>query len=208
MSNNSQNRKGKPRSNKKRSSNAIVPSNGPPPNITVYRGPIDSPSLKESTDCHTFLINYTGTLASSAAGVLNAVIIPSNQCSSSANWASLIGLFSEWRILGFKFNAMPINPYAVAATQFPIFTVIDRSSSAALTSLNDAAAYASSQQHVLNRGFKRTAKMSDVGEADWTYINSTPTEEFYLKMYASGLANSTNYFQYLGSYLVQFKGIK
>jgi hypothetical protein len=183
---------------------------GPHSNALTYSGPINSMSNKEALDVHCFLVNITNVIASSAGGVINTVITPSSQVTSSGNWASLAALFSEYRVLGYKWEAYPINPYQVGATQFPIFSVIDRSSATALGSLSSAADYSSAKQHILNAKWSRTARMSDAGEAGWINIGGTPssTNEMYLKLYASGLAASTNYFQYIGYYLVQFRGIK
>ncbi len=185
-------------------------SAGPAPQKTVFSGPIATTASKQATDVHTFLVNYTGTLASDGAGVMNPVINPYSQASSSANWSALTSLFQEYRILGIETHFLPINRYSVATSNFPVFTVVDRSSATALSSLSQAAAFGSSKEHMIGEKFKRSARMHDVGEADWNLISASPsnTSIFYIKMYGSGLAASTNYYQYISYILVQFKGVQ
>lgn len=180
------------------------------PNATRYVGPIDTPSMKEQLDCHTFALRLTNTIASSAGGVINTVFNPGSQATSSNPWTELSALFEEWRILAYRVHLLPINKYLVAATNFPVLSVIDREDATTIASLNEAASYASSKEHIIGSTITREVRMCDIGEATWTLTSSTPTASSlgYVKLYGSGLAASTNYYQYLNTVVVQFRGFR
>lgn len=182
-----------------------------PVQAVKYTGPIDAPSFKADTDLHTFLLPYSGTLASNGSGVLAPVLDSYSQCSSNANWVQLQAIFQEYRILAYKFVFMPVNKYNKATTTatFPILSVLERTNSSALTSLSDAAGYASSMQHSLDDTWRREIRMNGVDEAQFTATSTFPavSSRLYIKLYCSGLAVSTTYGQYLSYTVVQFRGI-
>ncbi len=180
------------------------------PNATRYTGPIETPSMREQLDCHTFPLRLTNTIASSAGGIINTVFDSASQATSSNAWTELAALFEEYRVLAFRVHLMPINKYSTAATNFPIFSVIDRKSTTPIASLNEAASSASSREHVINANITREARMDDVNEAGWTLTSTTPSASnvMYVKLYGSGLAASTNYYQYLNTIVVQFRGLR
>lgn len=179
------------------------------PRATSYNGPIDMPSAAEQLDCHTFSLKITNAVASSGAGVLDTVFDSASQLTATSQWTALSGIFEEYRILAFRVHLLPVNKYSVSTNNFPIFSVVDRGDNSALTSLNGSASRASAKEHYLSDKITRTVRMADVDEARWTLTNTTPTNSarLYVKLYASGLANTTNYFQYINTIVVQFKGL-
>jgi hypothetical protein len=181
---------------------------GPPSTALSYNGPLDNGRLREALDTHCFVLGFSGSITSSAGSVINTVIDPVAQATSSGNWTNLTGLFQEYRLLGIEVKFLPINPLAVATTQVPIFSVIDRQNNTALSTALAATSYASCKEHVLYKTFKRSARMADVGEAQWIDVTLTPasTNRFYIKLLGLSLAASTNYFQYITTLLVQFRG--
>ncbi len=177
---------------------------------SVYTGPIDTIAFKTACDTHTFVLKLTGTLASSAGGVLNTVFDAYSQVSTTSGWTSLTSLFTEFRILAMKVHALPVNKYQTAATQFPIITTVDRINSTPLSSLTDAASYSSAMEHVTGSTINRVVRMDGLDEGAFatTSAGPTSTSRFFVKFYGSGLANSTTYYQYLNTFVVQFRGMQ
>jgi hypothetical protein len=62
-------------------------SSGPigetPIRAVAYHGPLDTPAFKEQCDLHTFVLRLTGTITSSAGGVLNTVFDGYSQATSA-----------------------------------------------------------------------------------------------------------------------------
>lgn len=200
--------KSKSKGKKKQTVGSVFKS-GPAPSAIVYNGPVVNSSMKEYLDTHCFLANYSNVIASSAAGVVDTVFDAYSALSNSANFTSLQALFSEYRILGFEVHLSPINPFGASVNNFPIFSIVSRDNTSPLASLQAAASYSSAVQHKYGRDIKRSLTMEDAGEAGWVLTSSSPNQgdRLYIKLYGSGFANSTNYYQYLAYVLVQFKGI-
>lgn len=176
---------------------------------TKYVGPIDSPSFKMASDVHTFLCRNQGALASSGTGVINPVIDCYLQASSSPEWAGLSPNFKEFRVLALKIEFIPWNQYSkpTTTTTTPMYVTADRSDGTALSSLADAVKSASCQIYSIDNRWSRSIKMDGVEESLWTAVGASPatTNRFYLKLFATGLANSTSYADFLVTTVVQFK---
>lgn len=181
-----------------------------PPSATAYTGPILPKDMGEANDCYVIALRLCNTVASNASGLITTVFDWSAQAQAAQNWTNLAAVFAEYRILGMQVTLFPVNPLNVAATQFPIFTVIDRDTASPLTSLQDAASRPSCNEHTLMSTIKREVKMNSVEEAQWCDVSTTlgNAQKAYIKLYGSGLANSTTYYQYLNTVLVQFRGLK
>lgn len=180
------------------------------PRSTTYRGPIDTPAFRTACDVHTFVLRLSGNIASSAGGVINTVFDSWAQAGATSQWSALTGMFSEVRILAFKLHMMPVNKFGTATTNIPFTSIVTRDTATALTSLQDAAAYISSQEHGTYSTVNRVIRMDDLDEASWIATASSPSSNnrLYVKLYGSGLAATTTYFQYLNSIVVQFRGLQ
>ncbi len=187
-------------------------SSNPPPTALIYRGPSRVPQSKVANDVETLQVQFIGTIASSAGGVISSVITPYSQLTSSPDWTSITNLYTEFRILSIETTFVPWNLYntPTTTTLAPIYSVVDRSNSTALSSLANAAEYASVQIHEPSKKFKRVAKMAGSGEADWALIGSGPAAaaQFYIKLYSGGNTASTTTHDYLSILMVQFRGRK
>ncbi len=182
----------------------------PSDTVSKYLGPIDTPAVKEASDVHSLLMTYGGTLASDGSGVLAPVFDPYSQASSSANWTSAAALFSEFRILAYKFVFMPKNKFNkdTTVTVFPGYAVVDRASNSALSSISQATAFASVLEVSLEGRWQREIRMDSVEEAQFISTASSPatSAKFFLKLFANGLTASYTYGQYVSYTLVQFRG--
>lgn len=179
---------------------------GPPVNALAYNGPVSNQQIKEATDTHCFVIGLTNSIASSGGGVINTVFDSYSQLAASTNWATVQALFSEYRILAFEITLAPVNPFQTGTTYFPIISVTSHDNGDTLTSLNVAASYSSSKQHKPGTMIKRAIRMSDTHEAEWTPVSTGTSGRTYIKLYGSGLAASTTYYQYLNYVLIQCRG--
>lgn len=181
-----------------------------PASSTVYRGPTEPAIVRESNDLHTLVLHVTNSVASSGAGVINTVFDSAINMQSSPNWADCATLFDEYRVLAMHIKLIPINKYVTATTQVALMTVVDRSDSTALTSLSDAISHASCQEHYVGDTIVRVVRMDSVEESIFNDVSSTgaigPVQRMFVKLYSTGLAASTSYFQYFATYVVQFRG--
>lgn len=180
------------------------------PRATMYSGPIDTPAFRSACDVHTFVLRLSGNVASSAGGIINTVFDSWSQAGATSQWAALSGVFSEVRILAFKLHMLPVNKFSVAATNIPLTSVVTRDTATALTSLQDAASYLSSQEHGTYSTINRIIRMDDLDEASWIPTASSPSaaNRLYVKLYGAGLTASTTYFQFLNSIVVQFRQLQ
>lgn len=181
-----------------------------PPNATSYSGPVDTPSMKEQLDCHTFAVRLAGTVATTAGGVMNTVFDAYAQASSANAWPELNALFEEYRILAMRVHMMPIDRYKTSSNNVPFFSVLDRDSSSALTTLNGAASYASAREHAVGDNVTRIIRMDTIEEANWVDNSSSPSTaaRLYVKLFGTGMGTSVSYYQYLTTVVVQFRGMR
>lgn len=180
------------------------------PTALIYRGPTQMPKAKQEDDTWVTQINIINAVASTAGGVINTVFTPASQIQSSSDWASLAALWNEFRILSVRVQLIPWNKYNLPSTTIaaPVYSVIDRSTTTALASLSSVANYNSAEQHEPSTKIVRVAKMEDVEEAIWTSTSTAPANDtqFHVKLYSAGNSNSTIYYDYFNSYMVQFRG--
>lgn len=180
------------------------------PRSTSYTGPIDTPAFRTACDVHTFVLRLSGGVTSTAGGVIATVFDSWSQAGTTSQWASLTAMFSEVRILAFKLHMIPVNKFSTSVNNIPITSVVTRDTATALTSFQDAAGYVSSQEHGTFSTINRVVRMDDLDEASWIQMSSSPASNnrLYVKLYGSGLAASTNYYQFLNSIVVQFRGFQ
>ncbi len=192
----------------KQKSNAIV---SVPTQAVSYRGPAKLPQARGSDESYEVTeVRFGGTLSTSGSGVLAAVLDGYSQASSSTDWASLVNLYQEYRILSMHVECAPWNKYNQPTTTAlaPVYTVTDRSGATPLSSQSATAAYASAEIHDPSTRIVRTIKMDGSDEASWIATSSTPANasRLYIKFYSAGNANSISLYDYLTTMIVQFRG--
>ncbi len=199
---------------KKSKSKAVKSGITPSPNAVVYRGPLQLPKTKSADDVWSTQLNVINAVASGGTGVINTVFDSINQVQSSSDWASLAALWNEFRVLSMRVQLVPWNKYNLATPATtpasPLYTVTDRNDNTALGSLSTVANYNSAEQHEPSTKVVRSLKMDGVDEAEWTSTSTGPggSARMYVKLFSSGNANSTTYYDYFNSYIVQFRGRK
>ncbi len=180
---------------------------------SVYNGPARSIKDVRADDSEIFDIQYIGTgFAASAGGVVNAVLDAYSSMSSSPDWTSIQNLWQEYRIVSYMVKFVPWNKYnqPTTTTLTSVATVLDRSSSSALTSYSDASGYASCELHPPSSNIVRTIKMNDVGEATFISTATSPatSDRLYVKFYSSGNTASVVLGDYIAFVRVQVRGRK
>ncbi len=176
----------------------------------VYRGPTRIPSSAQQNDLITTQINNQGTLATSGGGIINTVFDAYAQASTPADWASMINLYTEFRILSMEVEFLPWNKFNQPTTSAlaPIYSVVDRTSNTVLGSIGGAVGYDSVAATEPSTRFKRVVKMNSNEEAQWVPVGSTPAtaSRLYIKLYTSGNVASTNLYDFVARTIVQFRG--
>lgn len=178
--------------------------------LQVYSGPTRLPSGFGALDTQKIQFGTGNSVASSAGGVVSTVFDAYSQASSSSDWSSISGGWTEFRILSMDVVLSPWNHYNMPTTTnlAPVISVLDRSSSTALSSIGVASNYQSAEIHDPSTRIRRTIKMAGVDEATWTLVGSTPalTARLYVKLYSAGNTASTTLYDYFTITIVEFRG--
>ncbi len=196
------------KSNKGKSGTKLAPS----ATSGSYQGPTRLPKGFGQNDLMTTQINNQGTMQTSSSGLLNTVFDWYAQASSSGDWSSFLALYTEYRVLSMEVEFIPWNKYnqALAPTVnlAPMYSVVDRTSSAPLTTAASAIDYESMEVHEPSERFRRSVKMNSLEEAQWIAASSVPGTgaRCYIKLYSSGNANSLNVYDFVCRTIVQFRG--
>jgi len=184
------------------------------PNAISYSGPSKMVPSKRtpSRDDVVVQLNLIGSVSSSGAGNVASVFDCYSQASSSPDWASYIGLYSEYRILSMDITFSPWNKWntTAALALAPIFSAEDRQNSTAIASQAEAAQFQTVQIHDPGTRFNRVVRMMGTGEADFTSSATSPNtdDRFFLKLFSSGNSNSIALYDYLSCIMVQFRNRK
>ncbi len=181
-----------------------------PSTALVYRGPTRLPSVNQQNDLMTTQINNSGTLTTTAGGVLATVFDSYSQLSTPGDWASLTNLYTEYRVLSMEVEFLPWNTYNMPTTTVlpPLYSVLDRSNNTPLGSIAQAMGYDSVMGKEASKKFRRVIKMASTDEAVWTPVGSGPAtaSRMYLKLYGTGFTGSTNLYDFITRIVVQLRG--
>jgi len=127
---------------------------------------------------------------------------------NASNWSSFQAVFDEYRVLAVRLEFKPlyITGGSSASFQAPISHVIDRDSSAPLTSYTLASRYTSCRETPGQKPFKQTIFMASPEESDFVSMGTTKTLGWFL-FYSSGNSLSTTVGRIKMTYIVQFRGL-
>lgn len=174
------------------------------PSAIVYRGPIGRKVDNSETDTHTQSMHYATFVYADSSSYFKNVY--GSSPAQAQDWADMANIYKEYRTLGWKLSYHPSNRYSKVTTLTnPVASVIDRNSSTALTTYQQAAGYASCKIRSLEDPFTITVKMSGVAEA--AYVSTaSPVSVSIIKFYGELLTASALYGLVLIEYEVQFRG--
>lgn len=177
----------------------------PSPQSQVYSGPLSLPGQKEGNAVRTEILVFTGALASTAGGIIDSFYSDDPNSYGLSEWTSLIALWKEYRILGYKVAYFPNNRYSKSTTVCaPVIVVADRDSAAALGSYQTAASHASSEIRSLEDPWTRSMKSIGSEEMQFRSTSSTLATK-WIKFYSDGLSVSTSYGRFVVSLMIQFR---
>jgi len=178
-------------------------SKGPLPATALkFTGPILPSAAKQEDVLVEMTLPWVSAASSSGAGLINAVI-PENPQNAEL-WTANAAVYDQYRVLGFEVEYVP--GCSALSAPLPIFChVIDRDTSAALTTYALAAQYSSFMASPLDRGWKQTYKMNGSDESQFRNTAS-PNDPGSLKTLCVGTTNSTTWGQFIVRYRIQFRG--
>jgi hypothetical protein len=170
----------------------------------IYSGPIAFPGEAEGTAHSTQLMVFTGVVASSVGGAIDTNYSDDPNSYALAEWTALVGLFKEYRTLGFEVELVPYNKYNSSNVKTSLVTVADRDSSVGLGSYQTACSHASSKLHVMDDHIRVVMKSSGAEEMQFRSTSGT-TGFKWIKFYSDGLSISQNYYRAIVRLLIQFR---
>jgi len=177
----------------------------------IYRGPMNTASARAERTMKTVVLFENFTITSTAGGIINNVIVSSP--GTVANWTDLAAVWDEFRILAIGMSYFPFNRYtkpvvtsATTPNCVPVFGVIDRDNSGALTSIAQATQYESCRMLSVEDPWTINIKMDGVEDAGFIGTGA-PGSRFYFKMFGTGYTASAGYGYLLQKYICQFRGI-
>jgi hypothetical protein len=179
-------------------------SRNPSSQALIYRGPVTLPQEELATT--TVLYDYP--LTSSAGGVVSDVFadIPNG----SPDWTGFSAVYSEYRILAFKIQFIPLlTGAAIAANLYNVLYIVwsTDASVTPLASYTDAVNHPVKRAGSLNQNLSLTHKMTGAEESLFVDVTSGVVD-YTFKTFSTGLTPSTNYGRYLLTLVIQFRGRK
>ncbi len=178
----------------------------PPSQALIYRGPVKDPKSVAQDDTCSVLLSWTGVISSDGAGANTSVL--SNDPSASADFASYVNIYDDYRVLAERLEYFPYNRYSKATTTcVPLIVVKDRNDSVVLSSYSSAISYSSASKRSVEDPWVETFKMVGTTESDWISTASTRATRWF-KFFGSGFSVSTDYGRFFFYARVQFRGRK
>lgn len=178
----------------------------PPTNQISYSGPIMIPGSNEENETSVVNLNFTGAISSNSSGVIDSYYSNDPASYALADWTSIKGVWTEYRVLGFEVRFFPFNRYSKTTTLCtPMIVCVDRQSNALMGSYQTAMSHASAKVVSLEDPWKETWKMKSVEEASYKSTNATSASG-WIKYYADSLSVSQGYGRFFVYILVQLRG--
>lgn len=167
-----------------------------PSDAVMYRGPARSGLEMSQTRCRTIPLTYNFNVTA-AAGVINNAF--GTNPSSAPGWTQLAAIYDEYRILALEVAFTPYNAdyssVLTASTTPPIVTVIDHDSGTPLTGYSGLTtggdSFSSLKTFISTKKWRRIARMSDFQEASFVSTGSSPTKQYYIKLWGGTFAPVT-----------------
>jgi len=180
------------------------------PNAILYRGRSILPT-SVAPEIRTEQLQVVLAATTSAVGVLDGVGISSSSASvrsNGADFSSWAAVFREYRTRSIRVEFHPNVEYGVATAPVlysPVNTVVDRDDNSSVGSVSNIQSNNSLRVFAIDQHWFREAKCESTGEADFVSTSADPVKFFTIKVFATGLSNSTTYGTFLIRWVVQFK---
>jgi hypothetical protein len=130
-----------------------------------------------------------------------------NNPSSTDNWSEYSTSWSEYRVLGIRFEYSPTYVVNVAAVQTAPFvtSVLHMKSTPAIASYPQALSYGDSRLGHITKTFSREWRMIGAEEGAWIDTGAPAGTTFVFSAYAETLTTALLYGTMLRTWLVQFR---
>jgi hypothetical protein len=170
--------------------------------LVQFRGPVRNPKSRNEVSIIRTNIVSSSTASSNGSGVI-ATTYTTNP-NGTNGWSSWVALFDEYRVLALELKYVPLWHTLPSGTAGgTLLMVVDHDSVAALSSFNNACNYESLKTGSIDRPMTHTYRLD--GTLESNFINtSSPTGLQGVKVYANGLTNSTQYGNFIGTFLIEF----
>jgi len=161
----------------------------------------------------------TGSISSSAIGVLNAVI--GLNPSSAPDWGSYSTIYDEFRVMAVRISLVSEQQFSLTALNGLVGVAYDNDDSVALTSIGAVLAYDTAQMmaavfthnangrenyDTLNRFSWSRPTTGVATSVVWIDVASPGSITGSIKFYGTGLTNSISYYQFALEYFCEFRG--
>lgn len=172
-----------------------------------YSGPIRLP-VKAGMDDRIVRANLVinSALTSNGAGTVSGYF-DSGAISSSIDWSNYAGLYSEYRILGIRFDWVPFYDGSYNASMLQgagAWAVWHNGSGSVPASLDEVTSQSTYKALRSSTPSSMELRFRGFEELQWITTSSTPTYG-NLRFYISGLTPSTTYGRLMATYLVEFR---
>lgn len=159
-----------------------------------------------NADRYYTILHRNFTTASGVGAAIN-LSLPFSGVSACTNWASLAGVFSEFRVEGVTVKFTPSLPNSTTATFTPVYMYFDADGITG-TTVAQALEYPSVVSFDLNKPFTKTfTLLNSIFSRASFYSTATPTQQTEgVGFVAEGLSVSTTYGTIQISYMVVFRG--
>jgi len=147
------------------------------------------------------------TIQASAGGIVNNVFGDDPSAASWSDWAGLVAVWDEYRVLAMQLMFVPINKYNRASTDTiqPIIVIIDRDDATAVGSEALAMNFESHSVHCGSETWTKSVKMAGVEDAVFL-TTATTVPSMWIKLYSAGNSASVVLGKIYTTALVQFCG--
>lgn len=168
-------------------------------------------AARNPVSTRSFVLSIQGSIGSSGAGIIAGAF--SMDPSGSAEWSSLALVYDQFRVLGGQLKLACAVPNTVVLSSLVRFA-FDNDSAASPSSYADVMAYSEitdvpaiwTNGAVKAVNFRRPVIKGVPQQAQLWYQETSPSSSpGALKFYATGLTSSTNYWNYILDYLVEFQ---
>jgi len=158
------------------------------------------------------------TITTSAGGTINTV--DGNNPSGANEWASLIALYDEFRVVGVRIRICPVQTGSVVNINMPVVIVYDNDDSTALTSVGAGYEYDTAvitnaiwtanqncgmNGNLLELAWARPTSGRNTAIA-WVDVAAPGGSLGSIKWYATGLTATTTYFVVWKEFFLEFRG--
>jgi hypothetical protein len=175
-------------------------------NDAHYTGPLKSLAMRRNQSTFKKYGNYTAACTSTVGGVVSSAFVVSP--ATLDDWGNLQKDWAEYRILGFQVDYVPYHQGSAVTgiTDGILYMVIDRTSStAALTSTQQAGDFEGCVYGCTNQRISQKAKASGANELAW--VNMTVSSYWAsIRTFSTALTASTGYGVFVVNIVIELRG--